>query len=48
MGGINEGKSSYMQVGVAKFPWQGELFKMVHIKFIGKGEGFYSDSSVKE
>jgi hypothetical protein len=34
--------------GVAKLPWQGELFETVRIKFVEKGEGFYSDSSVKE
>jgi hypothetical protein len=37
-----------MQKGVAKLPRQGELFEKVHIKFVGKGKGFYSNSSVKE
>jgi hypothetical protein len=43
-----EGKISYMKKGVAKLPRQGKLFKMVHIKFVGKSESFYSYSSVKE
>jgi hypothetical protein len=30
-----------------KLPRQGKLFETIHIKFVGKGKGFHSYSSVK-